>query len=241
MGEQIGDAEQRVALVLSDTDLHCLAIGEFDDTVQGHGNGGPLILLDAPVVVRLEERHVGVLEQRIGLEIEPWAVDVADAQSESVRDRPLSDGHDDQVLAAVVVVELVAGAVLLAHLELLVTVLLEDRYGIVHDLALGLVAEEPLVSLAELLGFGQEVVVGLPDALGLVQQLLLELLTLGLFFCHGPAMAFFIFDFDIPISEKGCGTEGSPPWEPHMCQMFRRALFRSTSRCPRRWYTDRHR
>ena len=132
----------------------------------------------------LEICHLGVLVQGIRFEIEPGTVGVGDRQPESVSDGPLSNGHHDECLSTVVVVELLTGTVLPSHLEFGVTVLLEDRDGIVHDLAFGLVAEECLVSLAEFGCLLKEFRACLSNVLGLHQKFLCELLTLAFVFCH---------------------------------------------------------
>ena len=53
VGEKVVDVEHGVVLVLAHLDLDLPAVLQDDGAVQGEGDGGPLILLDAAVVVRL--------------------------------------------------------------------------------------------------------------------------------------------------------------------------------------------
>jgi hypothetical protein len=127
VGQEVGDAEPRVAGLLSDAHFDGLAVCQGDDAVQRQGDDGPLVLLDPSVVVGLEVCHVGGFEKGVGLEVEPGTVHVGDADPDALGHRPFPEGHQDEVLPAVVEVDLVAGIVLGADLELLVACLLGER------------------------------------------------------------------------------------------------------------------
>ena len=81
--QQVGDDELRVALVLADVDGDDRAVALDDDTVEGQRNGRPLVLLDAAVIVGLEEREFILLVERVRLEVEARGVDMGrgDAQT----------------------------------------------------------------------------------------------------------------------------------------------------------------
>ena len=71
MGQQVGDDQLGVALVRADVHRHRPAVLQSHHAVQLHGDGGPLILADAAVVVGLEIAQLIVLVERVGLEIQP--------------------------------------------------------------------------------------------------------------------------------------------------------------------------
>ena len=180
MGEQVGDEEGRLVIVLSDPDLDGLSVRCVDDTSDGERDGGPLVLLDAAVVVRLEERHVRILEQRVRLEVEPGAVDVGYGDAHTLGDGLLALGAHHDRLAAVDLVELGSRLVLGAADVFGVAVLGQDGEHVVDDLALGLVGEELLVALAEFFRLPQDLVVLLGEALGLGEDLVGQRLALSL-------------------------------------------------------------
>ena len=196
MGKQVGDAEQGVGLVLSDPHGDGLAVLQGDDTVEGQGDGHPLVLLDAAVVVGLEVGHVGGLEEGVGLEVEPGGVGVGDRDADTLGDGLLAHDYEDEVLAAVVEVDLVPGLVLSPVLELLVSELLDEGDAVIDDLALGLVAEERLVLLAVGHGLIEKAGGGGRDDLLFQEELLLHLLT-GTFViflaCHAGAIVPIVF------------------------------------------------
>lgn len=76
MWQQIGYAERRVGGVLADVHLHHLAVGGDHYAVQGQGQGCPLVVLDAAVVVGVQKREVVRLVQRVLLDVQARRVDV---------------------------------------------------------------------------------------------------------------------------------------------------------------------
>ena len=138
----------------------------------------PLILLDATIVVRLEERKLFLLIEWIRLQVETRAVDVGDVEVHTLIERTLTDGGQDDALATVIEIYLVTGLILLRTLEWLVAVLLchPDRltYGLTLDLRM---IEELLVALAERHGLLHVLRTLHADVLNLITELFLKLLS----------------------------------------------------------------
>ena len=70
MRQQICDDKHRVIGVLTDCYLDSAAVLAHDDSVQRQRHCHPLVLLDAAVVMRVEQRHTALLVQRSWLEVE---------------------------------------------------------------------------------------------------------------------------------------------------------------------------
>ena len=114
--------------------------------MEGEGDGGPLVLLDAAVVVGLEEAEFLLLHQGVGLQVQPGVVDVGGLDADPLPDVQGADGAGDQGLAPVVEVHLGPGGVLLAGDEGDVPRLLQHLHDGGHRLPLGLGAvQEGLV------------------------------------------------------------------------------------------------
>mgnify|MGYP001861298056 CR=1 FL=1 len=65
--QQVGDAEHRVAGLVADAHLHLFPVLLHNDPVEGHGDGSPLVLLDAAVVVGLHQRQLALFVEGVGL------------------------------------------------------------------------------------------------------------------------------------------------------------------------------
>ena len=109
MGQDVVDIEDGIGVILADDDLDRGAVRLDDDAVQGERSGDPLILLDAAVVVGLEEAHAAILVEGSLLEVEAGGVDVGGRDADALVDVLGADGEEEEVLAAVVVVAAVAG------------------------------------------------------------------------------------------------------------------------------------
>ena len=107
--EQIVDDELGVLGVVADLDVDFAAVAADDEAVQLERDGDPLVFADAAVVVRLEVGQLGVLIERIGLEVEPRGVGVGRTDVRALGERLLADDHEHDGLAAVIPVEFVAG------------------------------------------------------------------------------------------------------------------------------------
>ncbi len=84
MRQNIGDVEDRIAVVLADADRLFLSSAEHNHAVQSKRNCRPLILFDTPVVVRFEIAEPLFLVHRIGLQIKTGRVDVGNHNSHAV-------------------------------------------------------------------------------------------------------------------------------------------------------------
>ena len=173
MDQQVGDAEDGVALVLAHADVDDGAVLLGDDAVDGQRDGDPLVLLDAAVVVGVEREKVVLLLEGVLLEVDARRVDVGAQDVDAGLQVVGAEVDEHEGLAAVDDVDLVAGLELLARCdglaELDVAALARHLDGGVAALALslvvgdvGLVALAEVVQLVELLGG-----VGLPGVLSL--------------------------------------------------------------------------
>ena len=79
MGQQIGNHQNGVALVLADGDRDHRAVGAVHHAVERQRNGRPLVFLDAAVIVGLQVADLGILVQGIGLDVQPGRVHVGGA------------------------------------------------------------------------------------------------------------------------------------------------------------------
>ena len=67
MGEQVGNNEFRVAVVLAETNLNLCSVLAENNAVKRKRNCSPLIFLDSAVIMSLEQSKLRVLIERIGL------------------------------------------------------------------------------------------------------------------------------------------------------------------------------
>ena len=184
--QQIGDAENGIALFFADGYGQAGAVLTDDRTVQRQRDGGPLVLLDAAVVVGLEEALLALLIQGPGLEVQTGAVDMSHTDADAFGDAAAAEGSGDESLAAVIEVDLIPCLVLLGVVKGDIAGLFQHGYGSGNSLALGLGGiQEGLVALAKIVSSLQLFLGhGLGEILGVHQQLLAQLLALG-FFTHG--------------------------------------------------------
>ena len=144
---------------------------EGDDAMDGQRERDPLVLLDAAIVMRVEQGYVGVLVERVLLGVETRRVDVGAQDVEAVLERVGAEHRQDEGLAMGLGVDLVAGlelALLLDGLgERLVPGLFRHGDRGVHALALGLVLRDELdVVAAEFFEFVEVLVaIALPCVL----------------------------------------------------------------------------
>ena len=76
VNEQVSDAEHGVACVFAH--VHALNAAVFfrDNAMNGERQRDPLVLLDAAVVMRVEQREIARFVERVLLDIQTRAVDV---------------------------------------------------------------------------------------------------------------------------------------------------------------------
>ena len=149
MGQQVADHQLRVGRVAADDHVDGLTGGGDDGAMQLQGDGRPLVLLDAAVVVRLEEGELVVLIERQLLEVQPGGIHVGGGEGHALGHGLFAHDGQHQRLAAVGAVNLVAGLELHAGHELNKALLLRQLYGVAHALALrARIVEEALVVLA---------------------------------------------------------------------------------------------
>ena len=178
MRQKVGYDEDRIPRLLTEIEVDGATVTQHHTTVQRERCHGPLILLDATIVVRLEERELFLLIEWIRLQVETRAVDVGDVEMHTLIQRTLTDGSQDDALATVIKIYLVAGLILLRTLEWLVAILLCDPDRLTYGLTLDLrMIEERLVALAERHGLLYVLRTFHADVLNLIAELLLELLS----------------------------------------------------------------
>lgn len=75
MDEEIGNVEYRVAIFQADIDFHFSAVLGVYDADQSERNAGPLVLLDATVVMGAEVYDAFLFMDRVCLEVQTRGVD----------------------------------------------------------------------------------------------------------------------------------------------------------------------
>ena len=118
MGQQIGDHQDGIAVILTDGDGDGGAVLAADHAVERQGHSDPLVLLDASVVMGLQEGQAGILVEGIGLDVDAGGVGVGNADAGALVHALGADNGHHQSLVPVVAVDLVAGLQLHAGDEL---------------------------------------------------------------------------------------------------------------------------
>ena len=199
MGQQVGDAEHRVALILTHAHRNAGAVCTGEHAVDGQRHGAPLILADAAVVVGLEIAEMVGLVQRIRAQVQPGAVDVGNDQPEALFKRSLADGSGHHRLVFLHKVDLLAGGIGLFRLKLFVTGLQQQLFAGGGSFALGLGSvQEGFVAFGKGCSLLLHVGALVGGVLRLVKQLFGSLLC-GKFLAHVPyLLSAFCIDTPIP-------------------------------------------
>ena len=189
MGQQVPHGELGIPGVLPDAHGDGGAVPAHHHPVEGQGDGGPLVLLDPPVVVGLAVGQLLVLIEGVLLQVQPGGVDVGRPDDGPLVQPLPADHRQEEGLAPVVAIDLVPGLELLPPDQGAEAGGLGLGDGVVHALPLDLPGvQEGLVPLAVgldlLLLPGRQAVVAV---LGGEEELLPLLLGQGLFFLivHG--------------------------------------------------------
>ena len=150
VGQQIGDAEYRVSLVLADGDGHSASVLAADHPVEGQGQGGPLEFFDAPVIVGPQIGKAGILHQGMGFEVQARGIDMACHNAHPLRQGTAANGGKQQGFVPVVQIHLFSAGVLFAVFKGPVSGLLQNGDGLLHRLPLNFgLGEELLVAPGE--------------------------------------------------------------------------------------------
>ena len=107
--QQVGHHQHGIIVILTDGNGDRGAVLAVNHTVDGQGNGDPLVLLDTAVVMGLEIGDPGILIQGIGLQVHPGGVNVGGADVGTLVQALFTDDSQDQGFVPVVVVDLVTG------------------------------------------------------------------------------------------------------------------------------------
>ena len=143
MDQQIGDHQNGVVSLFADGDGNVGAVLQADNAVQCQLHGGPLVLLDAAVVVGLKVCDLGILIQGIGFQVQTGGVHVSGADIGTLCQGLGADHSQSDGLVAIIVVDLVTGLSFHTGGEGLEAVLLSlgDGPGGCFALSLGCVHE----------------------------------------------------------------------------------------------------
>ena len=199
MGQQVGDAEHGVILVLTHCKGHAGAISTGEHAVDGQRHGAPLVLADAAVIVGLEVAEVVCFVQRVRAQVQTGAVDVGDHQTEALLKRFPADGSGHHRLVLLHKVDLLAGGIGLFRLKLFVTGLQQQLFAGGGSFALGLGSvQEGFVAF----GKGCSLLLHVGSLVGSVLRLVKQLfgsLLCGKFLAHVPyLLSAFCIDTLIP-------------------------------------------
>ena len=138
MGQQVSHGELGVSRRLSNAHRHHGAVPAHHHSVEGQGNGGPLILLDPPIIVGFAVGHLLLLIQRILLQVQARGIDVGRPDHRPLVQALLADHRQQEGLAPVVPVHLVPGPEFLPPDQGAEPGGFRQADGIVHALPLGL-------------------------------------------------------------------------------------------------------
>ena len=173
VGQQVRNAENRVVVLLADADFDLGAVGAVDNAVQGQGDGGPLVLAHAAVIVGAQVANAVFLKHRHRAQVQTRGIDVGNVQMEALLQALGADGGSQHALFAVDGVDLGAGSVVRAGHKLLVAGGGQQLLAVCGGLALGLgVIQESLVTLAEILRGSNRVGRSVRHGLIFVEQVL---------------------------------------------------------------------
>ena len=98
MGQQVVDVDDRVGILLTDDHIHNGAVLLCHHSVQGQGDGDPLVLADTAIVAGLEEGKAAVLIQGGLLHIQPGVVYVGGGDPYAAVDRLRADAEKEQTV-----------------------------------------------------------------------------------------------------------------------------------------------
>ena len=107
--QQIGDHQDGVILILADGHGDLAAVFFTHHAVDGQGHTGPLVLLDAAIVVGLEVGDLGIFVEGLGLQVQPGRVHMGGADVGALAHRLRADDSDQEALAPVVHIDLIPG------------------------------------------------------------------------------------------------------------------------------------
>ena len=142
MRQQVGDAEDRVAVRLAQRHAHLRAVLAHDDAVQRQRHRQPLVLLDAAVVVRIQIGQAARLVQRVLLYIQARGIDVRAEDVHALLQRMAAHHKEQEALVHPVDVDAVAclerAALAHEHVKIREAARLRRLHGRAHALALGL-------------------------------------------------------------------------------------------------------
>ena len=108
MGQQVRDHQPGIVRAPADVHLYAGAVPQGHHAVELQGNGNPLVLADAAVVVGLEIGQFPVLIQGVGLQVQPGGVYVGGSDLNTLRQRLLPDVGQQHALAPVTEINLVS-------------------------------------------------------------------------------------------------------------------------------------
>ena len=109
VGQKVRDDQPGLPLLLADADGDLGPVLPDDHAVEGQGDGHPLVLADAAVVVGFEIGQLAVLIEGVGLQVQPGGIDVGRRQLDALREGLLPDVGQHNRLAPVADIELVSG------------------------------------------------------------------------------------------------------------------------------------
>ena len=171
MRQQIGNAENRVIVLLTDADLHAGAVGAVDNAVQSQRDGRPLVLAHAAVIVGAQVADAGLFKHGHRAQIQTRRVDVRNVQMEALLQTFGADGRSQHALFTVDGVDLGAGGIVRAGHKFLVAGSQQQLFTVSGGLALGLgIVQEGLVSLAEVLRSGDGIGSSIRYSLVFIEQ-----------------------------------------------------------------------
>ena len=158
MDQDIRYTEYRIRLILTDHHIHQSSICFCNHTVNGQGQGHPLIFLDTAIVMGIQIGQITFLIERILLYIQPGRIQMGTQDIHTLFQRILADVEQSNRLSHIVGIDLVSRCKLLltlhGFLQRDISRLLRLLDHITGSLPLRLAQEEVfLISVTEFLQF----------------------------------------------------------------------------------------
>ena len=201
MRQQVGNAEDRVVIFLTNADIHSRTVGTADHTMERQRNGRPLILAHTAIVVGAEIGIVAALIQRHRTQVQAGSINMGNVEMEALCQASAADGCGQDTLFAIDEINLVPCFQCLPCHKGTVTGLLQQFLTVRTSFALRLaLVQKGLIALAESI---------------CLRQHLRRLICHRLIFVEKAFQCFLVHVIYPFLSYLKAGQKSAPPQYPH--------------------------
>ena len=107
--QKVRNVEHRVLFIHADVHFDLASVLCIDHTHKGQGDAGPLVLLDAAIIMGAEVHHSILFVDRIALQVQPGGIDMGAHDLQALMHRFFADDGQDAGFSLLVPVDLVPG------------------------------------------------------------------------------------------------------------------------------------